>query len=138
MKKKMMALFCCVAVLVLQIVVCFAADYTSLQSGSIGGCPVVASNMIREDKKHANAYTTISGAGNDSSVSVTATYYYIGVSGNYVGMTGEYHGGSSGSTGCGFPKDVPNDHYRFYRAESTHYAYYQQGVFYVPSLVTIP
>ncbi|MBR6365607.1 MAG: hypothetical protein IKS10_05880 [Lachnospiraceae bacterium] len=94
--------------------------------------------MIREDKKHANAYTTISGAGNNSSVSVTATYYYIGVSGNYVGMTGEYYGGSSGSSGCGFPKDVPNDHYRFYRAESTHYAYYQQGVFYVPSLVTIP
>ncbi|MBO4477322.1 MAG: hypothetical protein J5757_03220 [Lachnospiraceae bacterium] len=140
MKKRIVALICCITVVVMNIALCFANedDYESIQEGYIDNCHVVAKNYIRADKKYANAYTTISGTNNDSSVSVTATYYYVGVSGNYIGMTGVYNGGNSGPTGCDFPKNVPNDNYRFYRAESTHYAYYHQGVFYVPSLVTIP
>ena len=116
----------------------YAADYVVSQDGSIG----TAAQRIRAaaDRKHADATTTVSipSGGGTASTSVTATFKYVGVSGYDVGVLGEYSGFGYGSNGCGYSKDVPNNNYRFYRAESSHQANYQQGVFSVPSLVNVP
>jgi hypothetical protein len=55
-----------------------------------------------------------------------------------VDVLGEYSGFGYGSNGCGYSKDVPDDRYRFYRAESSHQASYQQGIFSVSNLINIP
>ena len=118
----------------------YAADYVVSQDGSIGNCYVLAQNKIREDRKHADATTTVSipSGGGTASTSVTATFFYIGVSGDALGTIGEYSGFGYGSNGCNYSKYTPNDHYRFYRAESSHQAFYQQGTFSVTNLINIP
>ena len=139
-RKKLLALICCLSVAISSFVLVYAADSVVSQDGSIGACLVHAENKIREDRKHADATTTASipSGGGTASTSVTATFFYIGVSTPVVGQTGEYSGFGYGPNGCGYSKDVPNDKYRFYRAESSHQANYQQGVFSVPSLVNEP
>ena len=139
-RKKLLALICCLSVAISSFVLVYAADYVVSQDGSIGACLVHAQNKIREDRKHADATTTVSipSGGGTASTSVTATFFYIGVSTPVVGQTGEYSGFGYGPNGCGYSKDVPDDRYRFYRAESSHQATYQQGVFSVPSLVNVP
>lgn len=137
-KRKMVALLCIALVFVIQVYVVFADDYESIQTGSIGNYPVVARNKISENRKYAEAETSISGPQSGTSTSVSATFYYHGVSGPDIGVDATYNGGNVGQYGCNYHMNVPNDNYRFYRAESTHHAYYQQVDFYVPSLVTIP
>ena len=139
-RKKLLALICCLSVAISSFVLVYAADYVVSQDGSIGACLVHAQNKIREDRKHADATTTVSipSGGGTASTSVTATFYYIGVDNDEIGKTGSYYGFGYGPNGCGYSKDVPNDDYRFYRAESSHQATYQQGVFSVPSLVNAP
>lgn len=136
-KRKMVAFLCMALVFMVQVCVVFAADYESIQNGSIGNCNVVARNKITENKKYAEAETTISGSQYGTSTSVSATFYYIGVSGGVVGVTGSFQGGNVGQYGCNYHKNVPSDDYEFTRAESTHHAYYQQAEFYVPNLVTV-
>ena len=121
-------------------VLVYAADYFVSQDGSIGICNVLAQNKTREDRKHVDATTTVSipSGGGTASTSVTATFKYVGVSGDDLDVFGEYSGFGYGPNGCGYSKDVPNDNYRFYRAESSHQATYQQGVFSVPSLINTP
>ncbi len=139
-RKKLLALICCLSVAISSFVLVYAADYVVSQDGSIGACLVHAQNKIREDRKHADATTTVSipSGGGTASTSVTATFKYVGVSGEDLDDFGEYSGFGYGPNGCGYSKDVPNDNYRFYRAESSHQATYQQGVFSVPSLINTP
>ena len=139
-RKKLLALICCLSVVISSFALVYAADYIVSQDGSIGSCLVHAQNKIREDRKHADATTTVSipSGGGTASTSVTATFYYICVSGPMSGSTGEYSGYGYGPNGCGYSKDVSSDQYRFYKAESSHQANYQQGVFSVPSLVNTP
>ena len=137
-KKKMVTLLCMALVFAVQVCVVFAADYVSSQEGYIGNCHVVARNKISEDRKYAEAETTISGSQYGTSTSVSATFYYLGVDGPDIGVDASYYGGTVGQYGCNYHMNVPSDNFRFYRAESTHHAYYQQVDFYVPSLVTIP
>ena len=139
-RKKLLALICCLSVVISSFALVYAADYVVSQDGSIGNCYVLAQNKIREDRKHADATTTVSipSGGGTASTSVTATFKYVGVSGEELYNLGEYSGFGYGSNGCGYSKDVPNNNYRFYRAESSHQANYQQGVFSVPSLVNVP
>lgn len=136
-KKKMVTLLCMALVFAVQVCVVFAADYVSSQEGYIGNCHVVARNKISEDRKYAEAETTISGSQYGTSTSVSATFYYLGVSGLDIGVTGLYQGGDVGQYGSNYHKNVPNKNFIFTRAESTHHAYYQQGEFYVPNLITI-
>lgn len=114
----------------------YASDFVGSQSGSIGNCQISAQNRITENMRTASATTNISGAQYGTAVSVSATFYFIGVSGEDVGVSGSYRGGSDGQYGAVFSKNVPNENYRFYRAESSHYASYQGTSFTVPSIVT--
>lgn len=117
--------------------VVLAADYTASRTGSIANCSVSASNKITENMRTASATTSITGAQYGTEASVSATIFYIKVSGNNIGATGTYRGGNSGQYGATYSYSVPNNEYRFYRIESSHLATYQGARFSVPNLVTV-
>ena len=138
-KLNFVALICCLSVIFFSFVLIYADPSIVSLEGSIGSCDVYAQNQISEDRKHADATTTVVlHEVGTASTSVTATFFYLGVSGDVLGTIGEYSGFGYGSNGCSYSKYTPNDNYRFYRAESSHQASYQQGTFSVSNLINIP